>query len=136
MAQFLIISPDSLSLQCSPIMHIDCKRLSKRNYVVLLRTLCKYLFYRRINLQKDKITVDFIYALSLESAIECFLYNRDVFSRSDLAFRVYSEIAVKISQPLPFRNLPIMFNLHSYELSFYDGSYYDTNDDDDFDLPY
>ena len=136
MAQFLIITTDSLSLQRSPIMHINCKRLRKRDYVVLLRTLSKFLFYRRINLQKDMITVDFINALQLESTVEFFLYNRDVFSCSDLAFRVYSDVAIKIPQPLPSKNVPILFNLDSYELCFYDAHYYDNCTYDGLDLPY
>ena len=136
MAQFLIISEDSLSLQRSPIMHINCRRLSKRDYIVLLRTLSKFLFYRRLNLQKDKVTLDFINALKLESSIEFYLNNYDVLSCSVLAFRVYLEVAVKCLLPLPSKNVPILFNLDTYELSFYDSHYYDNRIYDGLDLPY
>ncbi|AXF52235.1 MAG: hypothetical protein [Microviridae sp.] len=136
MAQFLIISEDSLSLQRSPIMHINRMRLSKRDYIVLLRTLSKFLFYRRLHLQKNKVSLDFINALKLESAIEFYLNNYDVLSRSVLAFRVYLEVAVKSLLPLPSKNQPILFNLDTYELSFYDPHYYDNHSYDGFDLPY
>lgn len=136
MAQFLIISEDSLSLQRSPIIHINRRRLSKRDYIVLLRTLSKYLFYRRLHLQKNKVTLDFINALKLESAIEFYLNNYDVLSRSVLAFRVYLEVAVKCLLPLPSKNQPILFNLDSYELSFYDSHFYDNHSYDGLDLPY
>ena len=136
MAQFLIISEDSLSLQRSPIMHINRRRLSKRDYIVLLRTLSKFLFYRRLHLQKTQVTLDFINALKLESAIEFYLNNYDVLSRSVLAFRVYLEVAVKCLLPLPPKNVPILFNLDSYELSFYDSHYYDNRTYDGLDLLY
>lgn len=136
MAQFLIISEDSLSLQRSPIMHINRRRLSKRDYIVLLRTLSKFLFYRRLHLQKTQVTLDFINALKLESAIEFYLNNSDVLSRSVLAFRVYLEVVVKCLLPLPSKNVPILFNLDSYELSFFDGHYYDNRIFDGLDFPY
>lgn len=137
MAQFLIITADSLSLQRSPILHLNRKPLSKRNYIVLLRTLSKYLFYRRIHLQRGKITSDFINALQLESFIEAHLNNRDIFSRSDLAFRVYLDMAVKVPLPLPDYNAPVLFNLDTYELSFYDAHlHYCDKNDDVYDLPY
>lgn len=137
MAQFLIITPDSLYLQSSPILHFTHRRLSKRDYLVLLRTLSKYLFYRRIHLQKDTITDDFINSLRLESAIDFYLSNYDLFSRPVLAFRVYLDIAVKSYLPLPSRNEPILFNLDTYELSFYDAHLHNCdNNDDVFDLPY
>ena len=136
MAQFLIITEDSLSLQSSPILSINRRRLSKRNYIVLLRILSKFLFYRRISLQKDFITVAFLDAFRLECAIEYHLKNFDVLSRSVLAFRVYLDMAVRVPLPLPDCNAPVLFNLDTYKLSFYDEHYHDTADDDVFDLPY
>ena len=52
MAQFLVITENSLSLQSSPILHINHQRINKKNYFLLLRTFCKYLFYRRLTFQK------------------------------------------------------------------------------------
>lgn len=136
MAQFLIITENSLSLQRSPIMHVNCRRLSKRDYIILLRTLFKYLFYRRLHFHKDEITFEFVSALRLESRIECFLNCSTYFRYSDLSFLVYLEVGSSMCDFSPSDKCPILFNLDSYELSFFDAHYYDNRIYDGLDLPY
>lgn len=136
MAQFLIITENSMSLQRSPIMHVNCRRLSKRDYIILLRTLSKYLFYRRIHFHKDKITFDFVSSLRLESRIECYLTCSTYLTLSDLSFLVYVEVASIMRDFSPSNKLPILFNLDSYDLSFFDEHYYDKRVYDGDDLPY
>lgn len=136
MAQFLIITENSMSLQRSPIMHVNCRRLSKRDYIILLRTLSKYLFYRRLHFHKDEITFDFLSAHRLESRIESFLTCSTYLRLSDLSFLVYVGVASTMCDYSPSDKCPILFNLDSYELSFFDAHYYDNRIYDGLDLPY
>lgn len=139
MAKFIVITEKSLSLQSSPILSVNCKKLSKRDYLVLLRTLCKYLFYRRVSLQKDYITVAFIDALTLEVQMQCILNNSPLFFLSYLSKAVYmSFLPVMRIYCKPCEKRPILFNLDTYELSFFSEYYYDNPDDVDdvSDLPY
>ena len=124
MAQFLIVTPDSLSLQRSPIMHINRRRLSKRDYIVHLRTLCKYLFYRRLSYQKNDITFDFIEALRLECDMAKNLSVSGILPLKELSFVVYQDILFRWSNHDSYEKQPILFNLDTYELSFYDSHSY------------
>ena len=136
MAQFLIITEDSLSLQRSPIIHINSRRLSKRNYITLLRTLSKFLFYRRLHFHNDKINSDFIFALRAEAVIESHLNYSSLFPLSVLSFMVYSDLVATVFDFTLSDKRPILFNLDSYEFSFYDPNYYDNRIYDGLDLPY
>lgn len=134
MAQFFVITENSLSLQSSPILHINHQRISKKNYFLLLRTFCKYLFYRRLTFQKAEITYDFMQALHLE----CDMYkNLSVFYAfpfKKLSYAVYHDILAHVYFHEVFENRPILFNLETYIFSFFDERY--NLIDDVSDLPY
>lgn len=136
MARFLIITENSLSLQSSPIMSVNCKKLSKRNYLLLLRTLSKYLFFRRLSFHKDYITPVFINAHTLEVQIDTYLDCSRLLPMPYLSEAVYLAFLSVMRNCKPCEKRPILFNLGTYELSFFNEHYYDTTDDDVFDLPY
>ena len=135
MAQFLVITENSLSLQSSPILYINRRRLSKKNYLLLLRTFCKYLFYRRLTFQKNnQITFDFIQAIQLEST----MYNNlAVFYDlpfKKLSYAVYHDVLAHVYFHEISENRPILFNLDTFIFSFFDERY--NMIDDVSDLPY
>lgn len=136
MAKFIIITENSLRLQCSPILSVNCKRLSKRDYLVLLRTLSKYLFFRRLSFHKDYITPVFIDAHALEVQIDTYLDCSRLVPLSYLSEAVYLAFVSVMRNCKPCETRPILFNLGTYELSFFNENYYDTTDDDVSDLPY
>lgn len=134
MAQFLIITKNSLSLQSSPILRINFQRNSKRDYIVLLRTLCKYLFYRRISIQKSDITFAFIEALRLECDMEKNLAISNIIPLKTISFAVYHDILYHLPYTHPYEIRPILVNLETYKFSFYDEHF--NVSDDVLDLPY
>lgn len=134
MAQFLIITQSSLSLQSSPILRINRQRQSKRNYNLLLMTFCKYLFFRRVSYQKDAITFEFIEALRLECDMEKNLAVFGLIPFRNLSYAVYHDTLASLYQHEPYENRPILFNLETYEFSFFDERH--TLIDDVSDLPY
>lgn len=134
MAQFLIITQSSLSLQSSPILRINRQRQSKRNYNLLLMTFCKYLFFRRVSYQKDAITFEFIEALRLECDMEKNLAVFGLIPFRNLSYAVYHDTLARLYQHEPYEKRPILFNLETYEFSFYDEHY--NLSDDASDLPY
>lgn len=134
MAQFLVITENSLSLQSSSILHINHQRISKKNYFLLLRTFCKYLFYRRVSYQKDAITFEFIEALRLECDMEKNLAVFGLIPFRNLSYAVYHDTLARLFQHELYEKRPILFNLETYEFSFYDERY--NLIDDVSDLPY
>lgn len=134
MAQFLIITKNSLSLQRSPILRINHLSNSKRDYIILLRTLCKYLFFRRVSLQKKDITFAFIEALRLETIMEQHLAIIDIVPLKTITLAVYNDILYHMPYYEPYEIRPILFNLDTYALKFFNE---DTNTIDEVDdLPY
>ncbi len=134
MAQFLIITKNSLSLQSSPILRINHLRNSKRDYIILLRTLCKYLFFRRVSIQKKDITFAFIEALRLETIMEQHLAVIDIVPLKTITLAVYNDTLMHMPYYEPYEIRPILFNLDTYALNFFNE---DTNTFDDVDdLPY
>lgn len=123
MAQFLVITKNSLSLQSSPILRINHQRISKKNYLVLLRTLCKYLFFRRVSLQKKDITFAFIEALRLECDMEKNLAVANIIPFVTTSFAVYNDILYHMDYYQPYENRPILFNLSTYDFSFFDENF-------------
>ena len=124
MAQFLIITENSLSLQSSPILYINHQRISKKNYFLLLRTFCKYLFYRRLTFQKKfEITSDFIQAIQLECAMYSNLSVFYDFPFKKLSYAVYHDILAHVYFHEVSENRPILFNLDTYVFSFFDERY-------------
>lgn len=134
MAQFLIITRNSLSLQSSPILRINHLRNSKRGYIILLRTLSKYVFFRRLSLQKKYITSEFIEALRLESDIENSLGVADIIPLKTLTIGVYNAILSHLHFTQPYEIRPIFFNLGTYDFSFFDVRHHVIDEVDD--LPY
>ena len=120
MAQFLVITKNSLSLQSSPIHRINYQRNSKRDYIILLRTLSKYVFFRRLSLQKKDITFEFIEALRLECDIENSLGVANIIPLKTLTFAVYNAILSHLPFTQPYETRPILFNLGTYVFSFFD----------------
>lgn len=120
MARFLIITRNSLSLQSSPIHCINCQRNSKRDYIILLRTLTKYVFFRRLSVQKKEITFEFIEALRLECDIENALGVANIIPLKTLTLAVYNAILSHLRFTQPYEIRPILFNLGTYEFSFFD----------------
>lgn len=134
MAQFIVITKNSLSLQSFPILCINHLRNSKRDYLVLLRTLCKYLFFRRVSIQKKDITFDFIEALRLETIMEQHLAVFNIIPLQTTTLAVYNDILFHMPYYEPYEIRPILFNLDTYALSFFNE---DTNTIDEVDdLPY
>ena len=134
MAQFLIITKNSLSLRSSPLLRINHLRNSKRNYIILLRTLCKYLFFRRVSFQKKDITFAFIEALRLECDMEKNLAVANIIPLKTLSFAVYHDILYHLPYTQPYEIRPILFNLGTYAFSFFDEHSNIINEVDD--LPY
>lgn len=134
MAQFLVISENSLSLQSSPIFRINRQRLSRGNYKLLLMTYCKYLFFRRVHYQKNDITFEFIEALRLECDMEKNLSIFGLIPFRNLSYAVYHDTLARLFQHEPYEKRPILFNLETYDFSFYDERY--NLVDDVSDLPY
>lgn len=134
MAQFLIITRNSLSLQSSPIHRINYQRNSKRDYIILLRTLSKYVFFRRLSLQKKDITFEFIEALRLECDIENSLGVANIIPLKTLTLAVYNAILSHLSFTQPYEIRPILFNLGTYDFSFFHERYNVIDEVDD--LPY
>lgn len=134
MAQFLIITENSLSLQSSPILRINRQRQSKRNYNLLLMTFCKFLFFRRVSCQKDAITFEFIEALRLECDMEKNLAVFGIIPFRNLSYTVYHDTLAHLYNHEMYENRPILFNLETYDFSFYDERF--NVSDDVSDLPY
>lgn len=134
MAQFLVITENSLSLQSSPIFRINRQRVSKGNYKLLLMTYCKYLFFRRVSFQKKLITFEFIEALRLECDMEHNLSILGCFPFSKLSYAVYHDTLAHLYNHEMYEKRPILFNLKTYEFSFYDEHF--NISDDVSDLPY
>ena len=134
MAQFLIITENSLSLQSTPILRVNRQRQSKRNYNLLLMTFCKYLFFRRLSYQKNDITFDFIEALRLECDMEKNLAVFGLIPFSKLSFAVYHDTLARLYNHEPYETRPILFNLETYAFSFFDEHI--NVIDDVSDLPY
>lgn len=123
MAQFLVITENSLSLQSSPILHINHHMISKKNYFLLLRTFCKYLFYRRLTFQKGEISYDFIQSLQLECAMYSNLAIFYDFPFKKLSYAVYHDVIAHVYFHEVSENRPILFNLDTYIFSFFDKRY-------------
>ena len=134
MAQFLVITENSLSLQSSPIFRINRQRVSKGNYKLLLMTYCKYLFFRRVSYQKDAVTFEFIEALRLECDMEKNLAVFGLIPFRNLSYAVYHDTLARLYNHELYEKRPILFNLETYEFSFYDEHFNVT--DDISDLPY
>lgn len=134
MAQFLIITRNSLSLQSSPIHRINYQRNSKRDYIILLRTLSKYVFFRRLSLQKKDITFEFIEALRLECDVDNSLGVANIIPLKTLTLGVYNAILSHLPFTQPYEIRPILFNLGTYKFSFFDEFNNFTDEVDD--LPY
>lgn len=134
MAQFLIITENSLSLQSSPILRINRQRQSKRNYNLLLMTFCKFLFFRRVHYQKNDITFEFIEALRLECDMEKNLAVFGLIPFRNLSYAVYHDTLARLYQHEPYETRPILFNLETYDFSFFDEHL--NLIDDVSDLPY